>query len=86
MAAYETHDFYCMNCGAKGIPISRRNGRQHEKFHRKVLYCPTCRQTVNHIECRNDQEVEDFKKNFENGVYKDEAEASMAYVRSTRLW
>jgi hypothetical protein len=30
-------------------------------------------------------EVEEFKENFANGVYKDEAEASISYVRASRV-
>ena len=29
--------------------------------------------------------IEEFKKNFEEGVYKDEAETSLDFVRSSRL-
>lgn len=86
MASYETHEFYCMNCGKRGIPISRRNNHKHGKFHRKVLYCPNCKQTVNHIECTNEEEVQEFLKDFQNGVFKDEAQASISYVGSTRMW
>ena len=78
----EMHDFFCLKCGNKGIPIGRKQGFQHGKYHRKKLYCPTCRQEVNHIECKTMDDVEEFKFNFENGVYKDEAEASICYVRS----
>lgn len=81
MASYENHDFYCINCGRKGIPLSRRVSLQHGKFHRKKLYCIYCKEEVNHIECRTPEEVEEFKENFENGVYKDEAKESLDYVR-----
>ena len=85
MASYENHDFYCMNCGRKGIPLSRRVSLQHGKFHRKKLYCIYCKEEVNHIECRTPEEVEEFKENFENGVYKDEAQDSLSYVRSSGI-
>ena len=86
MAKYETHDFYCINCGNKGLPIMRKIGRQHASLHRKKLWCPICRLEVNHIECRTHEDVEEFKENFENGVYQNEAEESICYVRSERLW
>ena len=63
----------------------RQRGFQHGKFHRKKLYCPFCKEEVNHIECKTYDDVIEFKENFENGVYKDEAEASVCYVRSERL-
>ena len=79
---FNEHDFYCIKCGHKGIPLSRKQGHQHERFHRKKLFCIYCQQEVNHIECKNDEDVAEFKRNFENGVYKDEAEGSVSYVRA----
>ena len=79
---FNEHDFYCIKCGHKGIPLSRKQGHQHERFHRKKLFCIYCQQAVNHIECKNDEDVAEFKRNFENGVYKDEAEESVSYVRA----
>ena len=79
---FNEHDFYCIKCGHKGIPLSRKQGHQYERFHRKKLFCIYCQQEVNHIECKNDEDVAEFKRNFENGVYKDEAEESVSYVRA----
>lgn len=58
----------------------RRQGFKHSKMHRKKLYCPFCKTEVNHIECKTPEEVEEFKINFENGVYKDEAKESISFV------
>jgi len=80
------HSFYCMKCGRQGIPLARKEGHQHKSFHRKKLYCVFCKEEVNHIECKNFAEVEEFKYNFENGVYVDEAEESISYVRAEREW
>ena len=82
----EGHDFYCLNCGKKGIPIARKKSKQHEKFHRKKLFCPWCQLEINHIECRTPQEVEEFRINFENGVYENEREDSLCHVRDTSVW
>lgn len=78
------HDFYCINCGNKGIGLMRKQGFQHEKMHRKKLYCMFCKKEVNHIECKSMEDVEEFRLNFENGVYADEAEESVAHVRDSR--
>lgn len=75
--ANEQHDFYCINCGKKGIPIGRNKGHLREKFHRKRLYCIYCKQEVNHIEIKSQEDKEEFLINFENGVYKSEAEESL---------
>lgn len=79
----ETHSFYCMNCGNRGIDLMRSQGFQHGRMHRKKLYCPFCKQEVNHIECKTLEDVEEFKINFENGVYKNEAEESLSYVSAS---
>ena len=78
-------EFYCTCCGRKGIPIPRKKGSEREAGHLKKLYCIYCKEEVNHIECRTPEEVEEFKENFENGVYKDEAKESLDYVRSSRI-
>ena len=77
---FQEHNFYCIKCGKKGIPLARQTGHQRGKFHRKKLYCLSCKQEVNHIECRNEEEVLTFKRNFENGVYIDEANESIQYT------
>lgn len=82
MRNYTEHSFYCLKCGNKGIPIMRRDAKKHTPFHRKKLYCLYCKTEVNHIECTNYLEVEEFKKNFEEGVYVDESEASVSFIRS----
>lgn len=68
---------YCMNCGRKGIPIVRKKSKQKEKFHRKKLYCIHCKREVNHIECRTDEDVLTFKRQFAAGEFKEEALESM---------
>ena len=75
---YESHNFYCINCGKKGLNIYRNKSHFHKKFHRKKLYCPWCKQYVNHIECYTIEDEEKFLEDFKNGVYKDEAEESLA--------
>jgi hypothetical protein len=83
---YAEHSFYCINCGQRGIPLSRPQGFKHEKMHRKKLYCVTCKCEVNHVECKTFDEVEEFRYNFENGVYKDEAKESLSACGNSRVW
>ena len=70
----------CLNCGRKGINVWRSSGQQRAKNHRKKLFCPWCGQTVNHIECKTDEEVENFKIRFEKGEFVDEARESITYI------
>lgn len=81
----ELHDFYCLNCGNKGIGLMRKYGSKRETFHRKKLYCIYCKEDINHIECQTLEQVEEFKQNFTKGVYVNEAKESVDYVRSARL-
>ncbi len=83
MHSFETHKFFCINCGRESIPLPRRESHKHKSMHRKDLYCPWCKHTVNHIECSTIEEEEEFKRNFIEGVYKDEADQSLAYERNS---
>ena len=76
---YEIHDFYCINCGAKSIPLARPRAKQKDKFHRKLLYCYQCGHTVNHVECRNDIERQQFYADFMSGKFKQEAEEELRF-------
>ena len=81
MAQMTHNDLYCMKCGNKGNHLSRKNGHQHSKFHRKKLYCVYCKEEVNHVECRNMMEVNKFKEDYKNGLFAEEAEASIEFLR-----
>lgn len=79
--AFDTHDFYCINCGQKGIPITRQRSQRREAFHRKLMYCWHCKHTVNHIECRNDEERQQFLADFAAGIYAAEAAEELKYEK-----
>lgn len=67
----ELHRFFCGRCGNEGIPILRNSGHLHSKEHKKKLYCIHCKEEVNHIECRNYAELEEFKTKFKEGIYNE---------------
>lgn len=46
------NDFYCTECGRKGIPIVRKSGQQREPGHLKKLFCLCCNKETNHAEVR----------------------------------
>lgn len=83
--SFMEHDFYCINCGNKGISIMRNQGHKQSKLHRKKLYCIHCKTEVNHIECKSPDEVATFKKEFERGKYVKEAKESLSHVGSLRI-
>ena len=78
---YSNNRFYCLNCGKEGLNVFRNAGHQHKSFHRKKMYCFHCKKEVNMIECKNEFEVQEFLENFNNGVYKEEAEESLSFCR-----
>ena len=82
---YDQHDFYCMNCGEKVFTIPRKVNHKHAKHHRKKLWCWHCKQEVNCIECKNDQEVKEFKDNFLAGKYQKELEESINYIQKEQM-
>mgnify|MGYP004637869535 CR=1 FL=1 len=83
---YIFHDFYCINCGNKSYTLPRKTSKLKEQFHRKVLFCPCCKKDINHVECRNEEEVKEFKEAYDNGEYIAEAEAPVVARRDTWLW
>ena len=48
---YSISNFYCTNC-SNCIPLPRMENKKREKGHLKKLYCPCCKQEVNHLEVR----------------------------------
>ena len=70
---FRTHRFFCIQCGNEGIPLARKQGHKHGKFHRKKLYCPHCKITVNHIEITNQFDLNEFQEAFANGDFVAEA-------------
>ena len=80
----ELHSFYCMNCGNHIIELPRPRGHKYGKHHRKQLYCPWCKIECNAIECRTDTEVIEFKEQFAEGAYKEEAQASIDFIKKVK--
>lgn len=85
MANMTEHRFFCMNCGQEGIQVWRKTSHKYQKHHRKKLYCYHCKQDVNHVECRNDEEVREFREAFANGEYKDEVKESLDFIAKENL-
>lgn len=73
------HDFYCINCGKRGLPLPRKICMQHEKFHRKRMYCPWCKIEVAHVEVRTPEEAQEFIDLYEEGSFTEEAAESIKH-------
>ena len=78
--------FYCPQCGLENFSLPRRDSLKHEKFHRKKLYCYHCKEELDCIEIRNDEELFEFREMFNNGNFTEEVANSLDYVRSVGKW
>ena len=77
----QSNDFWCINCGNKGIPIIRPRSSRREPGHMKALYCCHCRMVINHVETRDEEEKLQFQQDFSEGKYKEKAEESIRYAK-----
>lgn len=66
-----TSEFYCTECGSKGIPIARKIGTKKEPGHLKKLYCLKCKKETNHAEIRpyGSYNYEDFLEEYSLGRF-----------------
>lgn len=67
-------DFYCTECGRKGLPVQRKMGREREPGHLKNLYCLYCGKNVNMVEIKpfgTKYTLKDFEDEFRYGNFKD---------------
>jgi hypothetical protein len=64
---YETHDFYCLRCANKTLPVLRSHAKKKEQFHRKKLWCTHCQMEINCVEIKTLEEKEIFMEGFNNG-------------------
>lgn len=78
----EIVSFYCPKCGQESMPLARKTSLKHERFHRKELYCWHCKVTLNCIEIKNQNELFQFKEDFNSGKFIKEVEESIAYTQS----
>ena len=78
-------EFWCINCGKKGIPIMRERSKRRGPGHRKALYCITCKMIINHVETRNEEEARRFREDFAAGKYAEEAVKSVEYAKEHKM-
>ena len=69
MAKTIESNFYCTRCGKQGIPIQRKKGAEREGGHLKKLFCVSCKDEVNHVECKVSYTYENFLFEYENGNF-----------------
>lgn len=64
-------DFYCTQCGNKGIPIFRTAGKEREPGHLKKIFCLHCQKETNMVEVRpiNKYNLENFWIEYKYGNF-----------------
>ena len=84
---FTTSEFFCTQCGRRGIPIVRRAGRQREAGHLKKLYCLNCKEKHNFVEVRpfGEYNQEDFEIEFKNGNFNKEGQRKLPYKQFLML-
>lgn len=73
------HNFYCTQCGTRGIPIPRKNNKQREAGHLKKMYCLCCDKEVNFVEINDKYTYNDFLVEFENHNFNKDGTRKMKY-------
>ena len=69
--AIKINEFYCTECGQKGIPIPRCKGNLRNSGHLKKIFCIHCGKETNHVEICGSYCEDDFRKEFEKGRFID---------------
>ncbi len=73
---FSLSDFYCTECGKKGLSIPRKHGQARETGHIKDLLCIYCNKRTKHIEVSETGSYSyfDFIEDFNDGVFKEDGE------------
>lgn len=67
---FSISDFYCTECGQRGISIPRKHGQARETGHIKDLYCIHCKKITKNVEISNGYTYFDFIEDFNNKVFE----------------
>lgn len=75
-------DFYCTQCGSKGLIVWRQRGKEREAGHLKKLFCPSCGEEENCVEIKQNNSsytFSDFIAEFEYGNFDKDGNRKMSY-------
>ena len=69
------HEFYCVHCGRKAVPICR-TGQMREAGHLEKQFCFFCGSATNHVECVPDSRYskEVFIQEYNDGNFSSEGQ------------
>ena len=72
---YKNNEFYCTQCGSRGLNVWRKRGAEREPGHLKKLFCFKCGKETNHVEIKEFAQkysYNDFVNEFEYGNFNEE--------------
>lgn len=78
------HEYYCVKCGHKlEYKIPRKGGKYRPSGHLKKIWCPYCKQEVNHILIQpwSKYTYEDFLWEKEQNNFDEDCNRRMEYKR-----
>lgn len=80
-------DFYCTQCGNKGIPLIRIAGKEREPGHLKKLFCLHCQKETNMVEIRNRGKytLDNFLNEFNNNNFDKEGNRKEKWTKIQHL-
>jgi hypothetical protein len=69
-------EFYCTQCGKRGIAVPRKKGAERKGGHLKKLFCLHCNMPTNHVEIKpfTKYGYEEFKLEFDYGNFSEKGE------------
>ena len=82
------NEFYCTQCGKRNFILPRKKGREREPGHLKKIFCPHCRETVNHVEVKQyaqNYTYFDFVAEYEYGNFDTSGNRIMKYGELKQL-
>ena len=74
-------EFFCTQCGNRGLPVWRKAGKERESGHLKKMFCLTCNKEQNFCEVKpfTHYTEEDFRFEFEHGNFSPEGLRILTY-------
>lgn len=79
--ALANSEFYCTQCGNRGIDIARIKGKEREAGHLKKIFCLSCKYETNHVECKpyTKYDYKDFLIEFKTNNFNEDGTRKHPY-------
>lgn len=76
------HEFYCVHCGRKALPICR-TGKMREAGHLEKQFCFFCGSATNHAECipGSGYDKDEFFREYNDGNFSAEGQRIIPFLK-----